>query len=303
VSDELTREEVESILSVAQEPAARLARSWLDLEERLRAEEWYARQLTASAEAEGCKVSEHDGGMHPSGRRNPNVWNDRADAAERLAGARGEALAKAAIPLEALAATECDPAGKALAPTTKAGILAAVQAVRAALSPAGAEPPREESKAPLAHGERGDGEVVTTAARAGMADAQARPLVPGNAVSVAGGSRLAAAERPADAGGIPAAAGARSAGVATSTAGDVQGFDSPGVPPDALAAAERRGMERAAALVCARCRKGERPKRVNEWSYIHEDFNFGYGGGAECPAQLVWRALGAPAGEGGRDAR
>lgn len=43
------------------------------------------------------------------------------------------ALTCAAVPLEVLAATECDDAGKALAPTTKAAVLRGRDAIRAAL--------------------------------------------------------------------------------------------------------------------------------------------------------------------------
>lgn len=45
-----------------------------------------------------------------------------------------EALMCCALPLEVLAATECDVAGKALAPETKAAVMNAVKAIRLTLS-------------------------------------------------------------------------------------------------------------------------------------------------------------------------
>ena len=68
---------------------------------------------------------------------------DRAEAAEARLRAVVEALTQAAIPLEALAATECDESGLALSAAVKSGVLTAVQKVRAVLAEGSAkEEPR-----------------------------------------------------------------------------------------------------------------------------------------------------------------
>lgn len=59
--------------------------------------------------------------------------NDAPTLVAELRAAR-EALMCCALPLEVLAATECDVAGKALAPETKAAVMNAVKAIRLTLS-------------------------------------------------------------------------------------------------------------------------------------------------------------------------
>lgn len=78
--------------ALADTPAPKQCEKCEAAESRAEEAEWAYRQLEKSAEEAGCTVTLHDGGAHPSGRRNPHVWNTHRD---RLQGQVNAAEARA----------------------------------------------------------------------------------------------------------------------------------------------------------------------------------------------------------------